>query len=190
MGRNTPDVFDSSLQKSNLWLKDVQQTARLRSRFQAYSALRVVLHSIRDCLPPGSVVKLAAQMPLFMKGLFYDGWHFSPKPRRMDRDQFFGRIRQALRTQPDIDPSLALEGVILCLHRRLTRDVIDSALVLLPREVRTLIREISADLPETGAAGRPWKGERRRGAQPRRPVSPTERQVKAAHVPFPAPRTA
>ena len=185
MGRNIPDAFDSSLQKSNLWLKDVQQAARLRSRFQAYSAVRVVLHALRDCLPAAHAVKLSAQMPLLLKGIFFDGWRLAPKPHRLDRDQFFGRLRNELAVQPEIDPSLALEAVIVCLYRHLSPDAIDRALFVLPREIRTLIREVRADLPRSGAV-RPWKGERRGAGGPRRPVSPTERQVRAAHVPFPA----
>ena len=67
MGNAQSNIFASSEQKANLWLKDVQKAAHLRTRFQAYATLRSVLHVMRDCLPAGEAAKLSAQLPLLIK---------------------------------------------------------------------------------------------------------------------------
>lgn len=163
----SPDVLDTAVQKANLWLKDVQRFGRLRGKAQAYSALRSVLHAIRDCLPAGAATRFSAQMPLLVKGVFFDGWHLSAKPRRLDRDAFVARLREALRGQEGLDPFLALESVVRALDLHLGRHELEKVQYILPRDVRALIRERIADLRKDQAVAltRDGAGEeaRRRG---------------------------
>lgn len=146
MRKQTPEIFDTSTQKANLWLKDVQLTARHLTRFQAYSALRAVLHTLRDCLQPGPASKLAAQMPLLIKGVFFDGWKAHLKPERLSREEFLERIRMKLRGQANVDPSLALEAVVRALYRRITPGELDAARGVLPAGVRAAVQAAIAGM--------------------------------------------
>ena len=58
---------------------------RGRTYEKAYAVLRSVLHALRDCLPPAEVVKFSAQMPMMVKGVFFDGWKITPKPLGLTR---------------------------------------------------------------------------------------------------------
>lgn len=152
MGKSTPEAFDSSVQKANLWLKDIQAAGHMRSRFQAYSALRCVLHALRDCLRPADVVKLAAQMPLLIRGVFFDGWTLSSKPHRMSREEFMERLRQGLSAQAGLEPLRALRAVVQGLYLHLSVRELEGVRRVLPREVRALLAELTADFG-TGEAG-------------------------------------
>jgi uncharacterized protein (DUF2267 family) len=46
----------------------------------AYRALRSVLHVLRNRLTPEQAVHLGAQLPLLVRGIFYDGWRIAGKP--------------------------------------------------------------------------------------------------------------
>ena len=46
-------------------------------RRSAYRALRSVLHVLRDRLTPEQAVHLGAQLPLLVRGIFYDGWRIA-----------------------------------------------------------------------------------------------------------------
>ena len=88
------DVFDKTVQESNLWLKDLMERLGTYDRHHAYSTLRAVLHGLRDRIGPESAAHLGAQLPMLLRGLYYEGWdprasrarsamrpHFSPISR-------------------------------------------------------------------------------------------------------------
>ena len=80
--------FDESLHHTNSWLKDIMEDLGWADRPAAYSALRASLHALRDRLTIEEGAHLAAQLPLMLKGVFYDGWkpaNCGGKNRSVDR---------------------------------------------------------------------------------------------------------
>lgn len=75
-------AFDSTVQQSNLWLKDLMTRLGTEDREDAYHALRAVLHAVRDRIGPENVVHLGAQLPMLIRGVYYDGWHMGERRRR------------------------------------------------------------------------------------------------------------
>ncbi|MBI2385085.1 MAG: DUF2267 domain-containing protein [Elusimicrobia bacterium] len=154
MRRHTPDAFDTAVQKGNIWLKDIETAGKMRSRFQAYAALRSVLHALRDCLPPAEAVKFSAQMPLMIKGVFFDGWKVTPKPRRMSRAEFYDRIRGGLKEATGVEPATALKAVLFTLNCHISPKVLDTIEPVLPREVHAAVHAAftEASAEESGLA--------------------------------------
>lgn len=146
MRRHTPDAFDTAVQKANIWLKEIEQAGKLRSRFQAYAALRSVLHALRDCLPPAEAVKFSAQMPLLVKGVFFDGWKVSPKPMRMTHAEFNIYIRHGLKEEGGVEPEIALKAVLSALSRHISPSVLDTLEPVLPREVHAVVHATLAGI--------------------------------------------
>lgn len=68
-------VFESTLQKSNLWLKDLSTKMGSASSQEAYQALRTVLHALRDRLTVDESAEFAAQMPMLIRGMYFEGWN-------------------------------------------------------------------------------------------------------------------
>ena len=67
-------VFDTTVQDSNLWLKEIEAHLGDAERQEAYAALRAVLHALRDRLQPQAAVNFAAQLPMLLRGLYYECW--------------------------------------------------------------------------------------------------------------------
>ncbi len=90
------DSFDTTVDKTNRLLHDIERefgwpkTRRNRS----YAALRAVLHALRDRLPVDESAQLAAQLPMLVRGIYYDGWDPSRVPVKMHRAEFEARVRQ------------------------------------------------------------------------------------------------
>lgn len=151
------DMFESTLQKTNLWLKDLEQLVRTDDRPRAYTALRAVLHALRDCLPIDETAKFSAQMPLLMRGMFFDGWKPRQKPLRMTKARFLTAVREGLHNQAAVDPALAARAVFRLLERHLSQGELAHIRRVLPAEVRQFWTEADAqtaageELPE----GRP-----------------------------------
>ena len=99
------DVFDSTVQKTNIWLKELMQELNSDDRHKAYLALRATLHALRDQLPVEEVAQLGAQFPMLIRGFYYEGWDPSGKPLHdRDRERFLGRIKEEFGRFDPVDP--------------------------------------------------------------------------------------
>lgn len=158
------DVLDSTLQKTNIWLKELESLLHTDDKPKAYAALRAVLHTLRECMPVEETAKFASQMPLLMRGVFFDGWKPRKKPLRMTKGRFFGAIREALRNQVALDPALAARAVFKTLENHLSDGEIAAVRRILPAEVRQFWADVDAqgeqagEPRETGASAAPhWQ---------------------------------
>ncbi len=89
------DTFDTTVQESNLWLKDLMERLGTYNRHHAYSTLRAVLHVLRDRIGPDNAAHLGAQLPMLIRGLYYEGWHPSGKPTKERHEgQFLARVHE------------------------------------------------------------------------------------------------
>jgi uncharacterized protein (DUF2267 family) len=133
------DVFDTTIQKTNIWLNDVARQAGCPGKHAAYQALRATLHALRDRLTVDEVAQLAAQLPMLIRGLYYEGWDPSGKPLRLrHRDEFLERIAQELRGSDQWDPELAARGVFSVLAQHVSEGEIEDVRDLLPAKLRDL----------------------------------------------------
>jgi uncharacterized protein (DUF2267 family) len=98
-------AFDSTLQSTNQWLNDIMDQMGWRDRQRAYQALRVVLHALRDHLPIEQAAALGAQLPMLIRGFYYEGWHPHDKPlKERKKEAFLAAISEASGYTREIKP--------------------------------------------------------------------------------------
>jgi uncharacterized protein (DUF2267 family) len=87
--------FDTTVDKTNRILKIIEDAYGWpkERRNQSYTALRTVLHALRDRLTVDETADFAAQLPMLVRGIYYDGWNPSKVPKKMHRDDFLEQIR-------------------------------------------------------------------------------------------------
>jgi uncharacterized protein (DUF2267 family) len=96
-------VFEQTIVKTNHWLDELGARLGSDDREHCYHALKAVLHALRDRLPVGEAVDLGAQLPMLMRGFYYEGWRPAGK-RRVSRhkQQFLEQVRsEAVRLRED-----------------------------------------------------------------------------------------
>src|SRR5437762_2776725 len=103
MSEHGLEIIESSAQKTHQWIAGIAEAAQLEKR-DAYKALRAVLQTMRDRLPLDDAVHFAAQLPLFLRGLFYEGWQPSRVPIKMSREEFLTAVDEKIVTDQSIDP--------------------------------------------------------------------------------------
>src|SRR6185295_18634048 len=68
------DVFDSTIQRTNVWLKELMQELNWSDHRETYLAFRCVLHTVRDQLPVGEAIQLGEQLPMLIRGFYFEHW--------------------------------------------------------------------------------------------------------------------
>lgn len=134
------EIFDTTLQKTHIWLNDVMQELGWEDeRHRAYLALRTVLHALRDRLTLEEAVDLGAQLPMLIRGFYYEGWTPHRVPHReRHKEEFLAHVQQVFRNDPSMDPEQIVRGVFRVLARRITEGEIADVKHLLPAELRNL----------------------------------------------------
>jgi uncharacterized protein (DUF2267 family) len=132
-------VFDTTLHKTNSWLNDLMQVLGWPDRHKAYLALRATLHALRDRLTLDEVAQLGAQLPMLIRGFYYECWDPTGKPLRVrHKEQFLARIEQQFKGDDRVDPERVAHAVFTVLAKRVTEGEIEDVQHVLPAEIRDL----------------------------------------------------
>jgi uncharacterized protein (DUF2267 family) len=131
-------TFDATLHATNAWLKQLMEEMGWPDRQKAYHALREVLHALRDRLPIGVAVALAAQMPMLLRGLYYEGWHPADKPLKYHRGSFLAHLGGTLPDQAPAQVEDVVRAVFRILALRVSHGEIEGVKRALPEDMRLL----------------------------------------------------
>jgi len=135
-------AFDSTIQTTNVWLHDILERLRWQDRQRAYHALRAVLHALRDRLPVDQAAALGAQLPMLIRGFYYEGWHPAGTPvKERKREDFLAYIAAAFRGEPSIDAEDIARAVFQVIAKHVTPGEIKHVKIALPGEIRSLWSE-------------------------------------------------
>lgn len=143
------EVFDTTLHRTSVWLKGVMDLVATEDRQLAYLGLRATLHAVRDRLPPAAAVHLGAQLPMLVRGFYYDGWRPSVTPAtERQPEQFLDHVRAGLpsdaagRAEPLARASLAV------LSAQVDRGEALKILRMMPTPLRALWpQDLTANVP-------------------------------------------
>jgi uncharacterized protein (DUF2267 family) len=133
------DVFDRAVEKANDWLKDIMMELNWQDdRHRAYLGLRATLHALRDRLLVNEAVDLGAQLPMLVRGFYYDGWTPAGKPlKERHKEDFLAHIKDQFRDY-DMDAELVARAVFKMLSFRISKGEIEDIKGILPKELSDL----------------------------------------------------
>ncbi|MBE0430000.1 MAG: DUF2267 domain-containing protein [Thermoleophilia bacterium] len=88
-------AISTTVEKTNRILSEIEREMGWQGRpDQALSALRVVMHTLRDRLPVNEAAGLGAQLPELVRGIYYEGWSPGRVPVKMNREEFLDEVRR------------------------------------------------------------------------------------------------
>lgn len=132
-------AFETTIEKTNRWLADLEQAVGGRDRNHAYLALRAVLHVLRDRIPPDEVAQLSAQLPMLIRGFFFEGWDPSHKPLKYrHKKEFLEQVQTEAPALKEAEIEPVVTAVFGLLAGHVSGGEADQVRALLPPELREL----------------------------------------------------
>lgn len=141
--RNQADPFLHAEHTVGRWLDAVAQRLETDDRRYAHRVLRAWLHVVRDRLTVPAAAHLGAQLPVLLRGIYYDGWTPGDMPARYDIDDFVHRYAHEAGIAPDGVPAAA-GAVTAALRDLFSPGQLDHALAQLPGSLRGYLTEPGA----------------------------------------------
>jgi uncharacterized protein (DUF2267 family) len=140
------DVFDKSLQTTNTWLKEIMEMEGVGpDRQVAWRVLGAVLHTLRDRLSVEQAAHFGAELPLIIRGLYYDQWHPAGKPDRERRaEEFVGRVAAELSNSRPVNAEQATRAVFTVINLHVSAGQVEKIRQSLPEDIRRLWPERTA----------------------------------------------
>jgi uncharacterized protein (DUF2267 family) len=124
------DVFDSTIQLTNTWLKDLMLELNWSDYRKTYTAFRCVLHGLRDHLPVTDAIRLGDQLPTLLRGVYFDHWDPTGKPFPLrTRADFLGSLAACFTND---DAEVAARAVFRLLEKKAADGEIESVQRLMP----------------------------------------------------------
>lgn len=133
------EVLDQTWQKTHEWVNELRGRLDWSSYRDALRLLRVTLHQIRDRVHVNEAAQLSAQLPILIRGMFFEGWqpHLVPLPERRASDliqsieHHVGDVME-YRGQQDI------VTVFKLLNARISAGEVNDIRANLPEDIRAL----------------------------------------------------
>ena len=133
-------IFDDTLHKTHTWLNELMELLGWQDKQKAYLALRATLHTLRDRMLPDEVLHLGAQLPMLIRGLYYEGW--KPREERLKErtlQEFLNHISVHFElTDRNLDFEKIAHAVFIVLNRHIDHGEINQIRTMMPEEVRAI----------------------------------------------------
>jgi uncharacterized protein (DUF2267 family) len=141
MSLRSVDSIERSVHETNAWLKDLADELGSDDREQAWRVLRAYLRVLRDRLTVDEAAQLAAQLPLVVRGAFYEGFDPSRQPVKLRHgDEFLARLADEALLTASGEAARAADAATRVLSRHITSGEWDDVLAQLPTELRELMQ--------------------------------------------------
>jgi len=130
------EVFDKTLQTTNIWLDEIMEEIG-PDRQLAWHVLGAVLQVLRDRLPLEVAIHLGAQLPLLVRGTYYEQWHLGSHDAPIYRfEDLAEAVADQLGRSRPVNPATAIQAVFRTLARHVDGGQIAKVLAVLPASIR------------------------------------------------------
>ena len=135
------DVFDATIGRTTDWLRDLMRELNWTDYRRSYLALRFVLQGLRDHLPLDEAVNFGNQLPILIRGCYFEDWDLRGKPLPwQSRDDLLAGICSYF--EPDDHPEEAPETIVRAVFRLLEKKAMSGEIVGLDHFLPPTLREL------------------------------------------------
>lgn len=135
----TLQMLEATLQKTEDWMRSFIEHTGRDDEQKAWAMMRAVLHVLRDRLPIEQCAHLSAQLPLVIRGLYFENFKPAEQPIKLrSQDEFIQAVGQILSEHPEIDPRQAIDGTLHVLNEHVSQGELTKIRNMLQPEILAL----------------------------------------------------
>lgn len=142
MSKHGLEVFDHTLQTTYEWINDLLRILNWSDRQKGYLVLRCTLQALRDRLPIELAVKFGAQLPMLIRGFYYEGWIPGETPVKIKNLEEFLEFVSAHATNANLagntDVEQAVRAVFEVIGNHVSQGEVEHLRRALPPQLATL----------------------------------------------------
>lgn len=133
------EVIDQSVHLTHEWINELAGRLDWSSKRSALRLLRVILHRIRDHLLVDEVAQLSAQLPVMIRGVFFESWVPNDTPiKERHGEDFIAYIRHQMGDTAEYRGQDDIKCVFDLLNARISRGEVEDIRANLPQDLRDL----------------------------------------------------
>ncbi|TPJ54752.1 DUF2267 domain-containing protein [Mesorhizobium sp. B2-6-4] len=112
--------FTHAAQQAQQWVNELARDL-CWSEPSACRLLRSVLHTVRDWLSLAETADLSPQLPVLIRGIYFEGWNPSGPACERKKSDFVLSVRTSFGYDDDVDFDVAINAVFKLLDRHISR---------------------------------------------------------------------
>jgi uncharacterized protein (DUF2267 family) len=129
--------LNHAAQQAQQWVKELARDLRW-SEPSACRLLRCVLHTLRDWLSEAEMADLSAQLPVLVRGMYFEGWKPSAAVHGRKKRDFVLSVRNSFGYDEDVDFDVAVNAVFMLLDRHISHGEIVQVRASMKKSLRQL----------------------------------------------------
>lgn len=145
-------ILENNIHQAMDWIYAIEEACHWDEENQkkAFAILRAVLHELRKLLPLEKAAQLSAQLPLIIRGIFFENWRpHVVVSQEIKKGDFLASIAKALYPYQNIDPEETVRSVFHVLKEKLPAGTLEDILKNMPKEIQELYTSPSFQEKET-----------------------------------------
>jgi uncharacterized protein (DUF2267 family) len=129
-------LFEKMNQHAMSWVSDMMAELRTEDPHKALHALRAGLHAMRDLLTVDGAAHLSAQLPMLIRGMFFEEWDPSRDPLRVRHAaDFLPLVREKYAPRADAPADDIVIALLRVLGRHVSAGEVAKVMMNLPEEL-------------------------------------------------------
>lgn len=135
------EVIEHTVHVTHQWINELAGRLDWSSKRSTLRLLRTTLHQVRDYLLVDELAQFSAQLPLLIRGMFFEGWVPKKTPVKARRaEDFIHGIEARLGETQEYRGAQDIRCVFDLLNAHLSEGEIKDIRASLPEEIRDLWR--------------------------------------------------
>ncbi len=133
------EVIDHTVQITHEWINELAERLDWTSKRSALRLMRLTMHHLRDHLPTNELAQFSAQLPLLIRGIFFEGWTPKDTPiKERSGDAFLAAIAEKVDGIEEYRGTSDILQVFALLNNRISDGEVEDVRACLPKDIKAL----------------------------------------------------
>ncbi len=130
MSNSDCSIFETTVRETNAWLSIVMDELKVHDPNVALQALLAGLHALRNRVGTDDAARLAAMLPMLLRGAYYEGWlPGPPTDKALHAQDFLKQVTIRMAGLPHVPAEAIARATYRALAQRINANEAETSLV-------------------------------------------------------------